>query len=91
MITNKQRPITATKPSKVRPLKKRGRKGNKIINAFRNIPSVPTDVEKFAAEHGVSIGVLRQISRFDKTGLPGTVKVRKNTTGVLMIWRDETP
>lgn len=91
MISEQQRPMTATKPSRIRIPKKRGRKGDKIINAFRNIPSTPTDAESFADIHGISIGVLRQIKRFDKTGLPGTVKVRKNTSGILMIWRDDTP
>ena len=78
MFDESRRPITATKPSK-------------IITAFRNVPEHPVEAEPFAETHGISVAVLRQIKRFDKTGLPGKVKVRKDHRGVLMIWRDDTP
>ena len=68
--------------------KPRGRPGNRIITAFRNIPSEPTDVKAFAAKWQVSISVLRQSLRFDKTGLPGKVHVRLSKDGILVIWRD---
>lgn len=80
------RPVTATKPSKTP--KKRGRKGDKIAKAFLAVPTDPTDAEAFAAEHSVSMAVLKQSKRFDKSGLP-PVKVRKDkTTGKMMIWRE---
>lgn len=68
--------------------KPRGRPGNRIITAFRNIPSEPTDVKAFAANWQVSVSVLRQSLRFDKTGLTGKVHVRLNSQGILVIWRD---
>ena len=83
-----EKPITATKPQKVP--KKRGRKGTRIIDAFRKVPSTPVNAEEFAKENDVSLSVLRQAGRFDKTGYGGRVKVRKNrTTGELMIWRED--
>lgn len=68
--------------------KPRGRPGNRIITAFRNIPSEPTDVKAFATKWQVSVSVLRQSLRFDKTGLTGKVHVRLDKSGVLVIWRD---
>lgn len=65
---------------------RRGRKGNKIQDAFAAIPEVPTDANKFIELHGISMPVLRQFKRFDTTGLPGMVNVRKRD-GMLMVWR----
>lgn len=80
-------PVTATKPAKES--KKRGRKGSKIVNAFKAVPSTPVTVSAFTAEHQVSVPVLRQWKRFDKTGLKGQVRVKKDkASGELMIWRD---
>jgi len=80
-------PVTATKPQKEP--KKRGRKGDKIKNAFASIPSTPTSAEEFIAEHGISMNVLRQSKRFDTSGTEGTVHVRKDKdTKVLMVWRE---
>ncbi len=78
---------TATKRIPI--VKKRGRNGDKIVNAFRAIPhDSPTDAEKFAKTHNVSIAVLRQSKRFDKVG-GGVVHVKKDkSTKTLMIWRD---
>lgn len=71
--------------------KKRGRKGDNIAKAFANIPSTPTSAEGFASTHAVSLAVLRQSKRFDKTGL-GTVRVKKDKgTKELMIWRETAP
>lgn len=69
--------------------KRRGRKGDKITTCFQSIPNEPTPVEAFLAQHGVSLPVLRQFKRFDNTGLPGQVNVRKRD-GVLMVWRSAT-
>lgn len=81
-------PVTATKPE--REPKKRGRKGDKIKNAFLAIPTEPTDAEEFITTHGISMNVLRQGKRFDTSGLEGTVHVRKSKdTGILMVWRDQ--
>lgn len=82
-----EKPVTASKPR--REPKKRGRKGTKISDAFANVPSEPVELEKFATENSVSVAVLRQSKRFDKTGLPGNIRIRKNKeTGVLMISRE---
>ena len=85
--TTIRKPETATKKTPIK--KKRGRNGDKIVNAFRAIPhDQPTDAEKFAKTHHVSIAVLRQSKRFDKVG-GGIVHVKKDkATKTLMIWRD---
>ena len=83
-----EQPVTATKPKKEP--KKRGRKGDKIKNAFGVIPTTPVDAEAFIAEHNISLNVLRQAKRFDTSGLTGAVHVRKDKdTGTLMVWRDD--
>lgn len=80
-------PTTATAP--VRTPKKRGRKGDKIVKAFTAIPSTPVDAIAFANEHNVSLNVLRQAKRFDKTGIEGRVRVKK-IDGTLCVYREET-
>jgi hypothetical protein len=83
----KAAPESAT--AKVREKAKRGRKGEKIREAFVAIPATPTAADDFAKTHGVSIAVLRQSKRFDKTQLPGSVKVKKDKASkTLMIWRE---
>ena len=85
--TATERPVTATRPTTTP--KKRGRKGDKIKNAFAAIPEAPVDAEAFIAEHNISMAVLRQAKRLDTSGLPGRVHVRKKKeTGVLSVWRD---
>lgn len=80
------KPVTATK--KTKEPKKRGRKGDKIANAFAAIPTTPTPAEDFAQKHGVSLAVLRQSKRFDKHPDLGNVKVKKDKeTKQLMISR----
>jgi len=70
--------------------KKRGRKGDKISACFSNIPTQPMPADELIEKYGISLPVLRQFKRFDKTGLPGEVNVKKDkTTGVLMVWRSE--
>jgi hypothetical protein len=87
VTSTKAAPESAT--AKTREPKKRGRKGDKIVKAFTAIPSTPTSAEDFAKTHGVSIAVLRQSKRFDETGIPGTVKVKKDKASkTLMIWRE---
>ena len=84
--TSSQPPATATKT--VALPKKRGRKGDNILKAFSAIPETPTGALPFASEHAVSLAVLRQALRFDKTDL-GKVRVKKDkTTKELMIWRE---
>jgi len=86
-ITSSTAPRSATKPIKVP--KKRGKKGDKIVKAFEAIPKNPVNVEDFATTHDVSVPVLRQSKRFDKSGLDGRVRVKKDKeTGNLMIWRE---
>lgn len=69
--------------------KKRGRKGDKILKAFRAITAQKVNAEQFAKQHGVSLAVLRQGLRFDKTGITGKVRVKKDN-GVLMVWREKS-
>lgn len=66
--------------------KKRGRKGTKINEAFAAIGSDPINAEEFATERDVSLNVLRQAKRFDRTGL-GKVRVKK-IDGTLMVFRE---
>lgn len=87
------RPESATKQPKVP--QKRGRKGSKITNALHAIPTVPTPVDAFIEQHGVSLAVLRQAKRFvgamDKADAAtiGTVRVRQDASSKqLMIWRE---
>ena len=84
--TSITKPQTATKPTPT--AKKRGRKGDAVVKAFSAIPTTPTDVNKFAADQGVSLHVLRQSKRFDTNPDLGKVRVAKDkTTKVLMISR----
>lgn len=69
---------------------KKGRKGTKIFNAFNSVPSEPVNLEEFAEQHDVSVKTLRQVSRFDKTGLPGKVIIKKDrASSEIRIWREE--
>lgn len=84
-----ERAETATK--KTSTPKKRGRKGDKIANAFKAIPKTPTEAEKFATDYSVSLAVLRQSKRFDRSPELGKVRVKKDkATKQLMIWREDT-
>lgn len=67
--------------------KKRGRKGSKINQAFSAIGTDPIPAEEFAESQNVSLNVLRQAKRFDRTGL-GRVRVKK-IEGTLMVFREE--
>lgn len=79
-------PQSATKP--IKEAKKRGRKGSNIASAFLAIPTDAISADQFASDHNVSLAVLRQSRRFDKSGL-GPVRVKKDKeTGGLMIWRE---
>lgn len=85
--TEPTKPITASKPIKAP--KKRGRKGSKIAIAFQNVPTEPISIVEFTEQYQVSIPVLKQHRRFDKSGLSGIVRVRKDKeSGELMIWRE---
>ena len=66
--------------------KKRGRKGTKINEAFAAIGITHIPAEQFATDRNVSLNVLRQAKRFDKTGL-GRVRVKK-VDGTLMVYRE---
>lgn len=82
-----EKPASATKPAKV--AKPRGRKGDKVITAFKNVPTDKVKLADFANQHGVSQHVLRQAKRFDDSGITGKVHCKKDKeTGELMIWRD---
>lgn len=85
-VTVHARPaVSASKTAKTP--QKRGRKGDKILKAFEAVPTAPVPVEQFVKQHGVSVAVLRQSKRFDKTG-KGIVNVKKDkATKTLMVWR----
>lgn len=84
--TTTSKPQTASK--KPKELKKRGRKGSNILDAFKAVPSTPIPVEEFAQKQGVSVAVLRQAKRFDTTGIDGRVHVKKDKDSkTLVIWR----
>lgn len=68
---------------------KTGPKTSKIHSAFYHVPTEPTSADAYASKFGVSVAVLRQHARFDTTGLPGKVQVRKDKTSkALMLWRE---
>lgn len=69
--------------------KKRGRKGTKIQEAFAAINTTPVSAETFATQHSVSLNVLRQAKRFDRSGITGRVRV-KLVKGTLSIFREAT-
>ncbi len=76
---------TATKPAH----KKRGRKGENISIAFKDIPGEPVDFLKFSKKHKISHKVLIQIKRHDPFKDTGKVFIRKvKESGKMMIWRD---
>jgi len=79
-------PETASK--RIREAKKRGRKGNKIQIAFMAVPTQPITASQFAKQHNVSMAVLRQAKRFDKTNIGGDVCVKMDKNKTLMIWRE---
>ena len=90
MSTMHSTPQSAAAKPKV--AQKRGRKGTKIINAFQNVPSTPVNALDYANKHGISLVSLQQSKRFDTTGIPGKVHVKKDkSTGTLMVWRDSSP
>lgn len=66
--------------------KKRGRKGTKINEAFAAIGTDHIPAEQFATDRNVSLNVLRQAKRFDKTGL-GRVRVKK-IDETLVVYRE---
>lgn len=90
-------PETATKRTKLPKIpQKRGRKGDKILNAFLAVTSEPQDAEEFAKQHGVSLAVLRQSKRFIETmsdehkSQIGKIFVKQDkTTKTLNIWRED--
>jgi hypothetical protein len=88
------KPESATKRVKVKVPQKRGRKGDKITSALLAAPTVPTPVDGFMKQHGVSLAVLRQAKRFvekldtDTQAKIGKVVVKQDrATKTLMIYR----
>lgn len=79
--------VTATQHKK--PSKRRGPKSRKIEKAFNAITTTSVPAEEISNQFKVSLNILKQGKRFDKTGR-GKVHVKKNRiTGVYMIWRDK--
>lgn len=92
--TSHSRPDASSKPEtasmRAKEAKKRGRKGDRIMKCFASIPATPVAAETFLKQHNVSMAVLRQSKRFDKTGLGGLVRVKKDKTSKsLMVWRED--
>lgn len=88
--------ITRTKSTNRQKKKpnKRGRRGDKIHAAFENIPSDPVNAYDFIAKYDISLPVLRQAKRFDKTNKIGDIRVKQiinpNTNKKeLMVWREK--
>ncbi|MGK0299070.1 MAG: hypothetical protein ACI9XC_002697 [Gammaproteobacteria bacterium] len=66
----------------------KGRRGVKIYAAFKAIPSEPVLAEEFCKQHDISLHTLRQVKRFDETGLKEPVFVRQLIKrGDLYVWR----
>lgn len=69
--------------------KPKGARPSKITQAFEAIGATAQPVETIVEQFGVSLAVLRQSKRFDKTGV-GQVHIRKDKdTGTLMVWREQ--
>lgn len=72
------------------PPKKRGRKGTKILDAFKAIPENPVLAEEFCKQHGIALNTLRQHTRFDATGIKKPVHVMKpHRYAKLYVWRGD--
>lgn len=83
---NTDKPSSATVQT-VTTVKRRGRKTNKIQQAFANISTTPVPVVEYAHKYAVSVAVMRQGRRFNQG--EGVIRVRKDKiTKELMIWRD---
>lgn len=87
------KPETVSKP--VKQPQKRGRKGNKILQALQSVTTSHVPVDMFIQQYGVSLAVLRQSKRFvagldpAQAQLIGKINVRLDkTTKKLMIWRE---
>lgn len=64
---------------------------SKIVDAFKSITETPQPVASVVERFGISLAVLRQSKRFDKSETPGTIRIRKDkTSGEMMVWRDLT-
>lgn len=80
-------PKTATKPIVVP--KKRGRKGDQIAKAFKEVPTTPVDLIEYAGSYKLTTKTMRQLKRHDSSPELGQVFVRKNKqTKRMEIWRD---
>lgn len=68
------------------------KKGNKIVTAFKAIPTSPVSANEFIEKYGVSAAILRQHTRFAKQF--ADIKInrvcirRDKSTNELMIWRE---
>jgi hypothetical protein len=79
---------------RTKPKKRRGPKGNKIQDAFAAVPHDPTNAYEFIDKYGISLPVLRQAKRFDKTGKIGDIIVKQifnpqTNKKELMVWREK--
>jgi len=89
-LSDTDAPRTATKPAG----RKRGRKGDKISIAFKELPTTPinsikfseskkipaeaVNFEDYAESHGIGTSTLRQLSRHDSYGVNGKAHLRKD-------------
>lgn len=83
-----RRTATTHTPARTATKAKRGKRGNKIDTAFQAVSGTHVSATVFATEHGVSLAVLRQAKRFDKTGMAPVHVKKSKETGKLEIWRE---
>lgn len=72
---------------------RRGPKSNNIQRAFNNVTEEPTNAYDFIAKYDISLPVLRQSKRFDKTGKIRDIIVKQILNPLtnkkeLMVWRE---
>lgn len=92
LLMDPTRPTLFERRDKV--VKKVGRPGNRIINAYHNIPCEPTPAADFIENNNISLAVLKQHKRFTSTLSEtekqqlGQIFVKQdNTSKILMVWR----
>ncbi len=83
-----RRTTTTHTPARTATKTKRGKRGNKIDTAFQAVTPTPVPATTFATKHDVSLAVLRQAKRFDKTGMSPVHVKKSKESGELMIWRE---
>ena len=64
------------------------KRSTKIQDAYRQVTIVPVALDQFCEANQVSAATIKQVKRFDKTGMDGRVVIRKDKTlNALVIYR----